>query len=119
MKSIAVMFTHGPHFNASGREGLDTILAISAICQKIGIFFIADGIFLLLPNQEPAKILAKNFVNLFKILPLYEINCLYLYANSAIQRGFNMQTNLILEVEWLQTDIWNKKLSAYNHVLTF
>ncbi|AIN47408.1 sulfurtransferase complex subunit TusC [Candidatus Palibaumannia cicadellinicola] len=119
MKNIACIFTHGPHGNTTGREGLDALLAISAFCELLGVFFIGDGVLLLLTNQQPEQILMKNFVPLFNILPLYDINRLYLYADSAIERGFDINVDLILDVEWLPADIWNKNLYSYDHIITF
>ncbi|PLK59121.1 sulfurtransferase complex subunit TusC, partial [Candidatus Palibaumannia cicadellinicola] len=100
MKKIAFIFTHGPHGNTTGREGLDALLAISAICKLLEVFFIGDGILLLLPNQQSEQIMMKNFVLSFGILPLYDINKFYLYADSAIERGLDINTNLILKVKW-------------------
>ncbi|TAT61990.1 sulfurtransferase TusC, partial [Enterobacter cloacae] len=37
MKRIAFVFTTAPHGNASGREGLDALLATSALTEEIGV----------------------------------------------------------------------------------
>ncbi len=39
MKRVAFVFTSAPHGSASGREGLDALLATSALTEDIGVFF--------------------------------------------------------------------------------
>ncbi|EGW6350752.1 sulfurtransferase complex subunit TusC, partial [Salmonella enterica] len=53
MKRIAFVFSTAPHGSASGREGLDALLATSALTEALGVFFISDGVFQLLPGQKP------------------------------------------------------------------
>ncbi|MGM3213552.1 sulfurtransferase complex subunit TusC, partial [Klebsiella pneumoniae] len=48
MKRVAFVFTTAPHGSASGREGLDALLATSALTEEIGVFFLGDGVFQLL-----------------------------------------------------------------------
>ncbi len=59
MKRVAFVFTHGPHGGAGGREGLDALLATSALSEDLGVFFVGDGVLQLLPGQQPEKILAR------------------------------------------------------------
>ncbi|MCO1634158.1 sulfurtransferase complex subunit TusC, partial [Escherichia coli] len=53
MKRIAFVFSTAPHGTAAGREGLDALLATSALTDDLAVFFIADGVFQLLPGQKP------------------------------------------------------------------
>ncbi|WP_268596057.1 sulfurtransferase complex subunit TusC, partial [Escherichia coli] len=62
MKRVAFVFTHGPHGGTSGREGLDALLATSALSEDVGVFFVGDGVLQLLPGQQPEKILARNYI---------------------------------------------------------
>lgn len=55
MKKVAFIFTQGPHGTSAGREGLDALLATSALTEDIGVFFMADGVFQLIPGQQPEK----------------------------------------------------------------
>lgn len=38
MNSVAFLFTQAPHGNSAGREGLDALLATSALTEDIGVF---------------------------------------------------------------------------------
>ena len=60
MKRIAFVFSSAPHGSSAGREGLDAVLATSALTEEIGLFFIGDGVLQLLANQQPGKILARD-----------------------------------------------------------
>ena len=73
MKRIAFIFSSAPHGSAAGREGLDALMAASAFTDDIGVFFIGDGVFQLLVNQQPNAILARDYIATFKVLPLYDI----------------------------------------------
>ncbi|KAE9776413.1 sulfurtransferase complex subunit TusC, partial [Escherichia coli] len=48
MKRVAFVFSTVPHGSASGREGLDALLATSALTEDLGVFFIGDGVFQIL-----------------------------------------------------------------------
>lgn len=119
MNRIAFIFTHGPHGHATGREGLDALLAISSIGKEIGVFFIADGVLLLLPGQQPAKILGRDFIATFGILRLYDINYVSLCANSVLERGLNSSTEWILPTDLLSSTILRQRLDIYDVILTF
>ena len=45
MSDIAIMFRSAPHGSANGREGLDALLACSALSDELAAFFIADGVY--------------------------------------------------------------------------
>lgn len=119
MKRIAFLFTHAPHGDASGREGLDALLATSALSDDIGVFFIGDGVLQLLPGQQPDTILMRNYIATFGVLPLYDIECCYLCATSAEQRGLNADTAWVIDVEQLAPDALRATLADYDTVLTF
>ncbi|NDL64513.1 sulfurtransferase complex subunit TusC [Acerihabitans arboris] len=119
MKRIAFVFTQGPHGGAAGREGLDALLAASALTDEIGVFFIADGVLLLLPQQQPAHILARDFIPTFGVLPIYEIVHYYLCAESLAARGLAGAGGWVLDAEVLPAARWRERLSTFDTILTF
>ncbi|MEQ9905376.1 sulfurtransferase complex subunit TusC [Pectobacterium aroidearum] len=119
MKRVAFVFTHAPHGNASGREGLDALLAVSALTEEIGVFFVGDGVLQLLPQQQPDQIWMRNYIATFGVLPLYDIDCCYLCETSVRQRGLNIDTNWVLDVELLAPEAWRSKLASYHSILSF
>lgn len=119
MKRVAFVFTSAPHGSASGREGLDALLATSALTEDIGVFFLGDGVFQLLAGQQPQAILARDYIATFKVLPLYDIEKIYLCADSLAARGLNDKATFVLDVTILASDALREQLSHYDTVLTF
>ncbi|EKN3345858.1 sulfurtransferase complex subunit TusC [Yersinia ruckeri] len=119
MKRIAFVFTQGPHGNASGREGLDALLATSALSEDIGVFFVSDGVFQLLPRQQPEKVLARNYIATFGVLPLYDVEKCYVCETALKQRGLTEVSDWVLQVEILSPEKLRLQLATYDVVLTF
>ena len=119
MNRIAFIFTSAPHGSSAGREGLDALLATSALTDDMGVFFVGDGVLQLLAGQQPAAILARDYIATFKVLPLYDIENCWLCAASLRERGFNAQTSMVLDVEALEPDALREKLNNYDVIMTF
>jgi tRNA 2-thiouridine synthesizing protein C len=119
MKRVAFVFTQGPHGNAGGREGLDALLATSALSEELGVFFIGDGVLQLLPGQQPEKILARNYIATFGVLPLYDVERCYLCQASLQERGLSQVTDWVLDAEILVPDALRQQLAGYDVVMTF
>ncbi|WP_426494219.1 sulfurtransferase complex subunit TusC [Enterobacter ludwigii] len=119
MKRVAFVFSSAPHGSASGREGLDALLATSALTEDIGVFFLGDGVFQLLAGQQPLAILARDYIATFKVLPLYDIETFFVCADSLAARGLSDKTSFVLDVTLLPADALRDKLSHYDTVLNF
>lgn len=119
MKRVAFVFTSAPHGSASGREGLDALLATSALTEDIGVFFMGDGVLQLLAGQQPQAILARDYISTFKVLPLYDIETCYVCADSLTVRGLSDKTAFVLDVTTLPAAALREQLSHYDTILTF
>ena len=119
MNRVAFVFTSAPHGNASGREGLDALLATSALTDDIGVFFIGDGVFQLLGGQQPQTVLARDYIATFKVLPLYDIDTFWVCAASLHERGLNESASFVLDITALEPDVLREHLSQFDTVLTF
>lgn len=119
MKRVAFVFRSSPHGTSAGREGLDALLATSALSDNPGVFFIGDGVLQLLPDQQPEQVLARDHIATFRVLPLYDIEACFLCATSAHERGLPRDTDWVIDVEMLELDVLREKLSQYDVVLTF
>lgn len=73
MKKIAVVMSKPPHGLARGREGLDAVLALS-VHNAVSLFFIGNGTLHLLSDQQPEKILMRDYITSLQLLELYDIN---------------------------------------------
>lgn len=100
MSDIAVLFRSAPHGSSAGREGLDALLACSALSDELCALFIGDGVYQLLAGQQPAAILARDHASTFKMLELYDIEAVYVCADSLAERGL-AETDLLIPVRVL------------------
>lgn len=119
MKRVAFVFKSAPHGSAAGREGLDALLATSALTEDIGVFFIGDGVLQLMPGQQPGLILARDYIATFRVLPLYDIDQCYLCAASVRERGVSPDNAWVLEAQPLEPDALSEMLHQFDVVLTF
>ena len=119
MKRVAFVFRSAPHGSNAGREGLDALLATSALSDDPGVFFIGDGVLQLLPDQQPERVLARNHIATFRVLPLYDIESCFLCAASVRERGLPLDNAWVIDVEMLEPDALGEKLKHYDVVLTF
>jgi sulfur relay protein TusC/DsrF len=119
MNRVAFVFSSAPHGSASGREGLDALLATSALTEDIGVFFLGDGVFQILAGQQPQTVLARDYIATFKVLPLYDIETFYVCADSLAARGLTERSTFVLDVTTLPADAVREKLAHYDTILTF
>jgi tRNA 2-thiouridine synthesizing protein C len=119
MNRVAFVFSSAPHGSSAGREGLDALLATSALTEEIGVFFIGDGVFQLLAGQNPQAVLARDYIATFKVLPLYDVDNIYLCAASLQARGLDETTAMVLDAAILAPDALREQLSHYDTILTF
>ena len=68
MKKILIVFRHGPHGSAHGREGLELALAALAFDQTVDALFIGDGVLLLRHAQDTKAAQLKDFAPGFRAL---------------------------------------------------
>lgn len=119
MKRVAFLFTSAPHGSAAGREGLDALLATSALTEDIGVFFLSDGVMQILAGQNPEKILARNYISTFKVLPLYDIEQCWVCAQSLRERGIAPDSHFVIEAEALEPEALRARLDEFDVLLTF
>lgn len=120
MKRIAFVFTSAPHGSSAGREGLDALLATSALTDEIGVFFLGDGVFQILPGQQPGQILARDYISTFKLLALYDIEQCWVCATSLRERGLgSLDAEFVVAADALGSEDLRGKLNEYDVILRF
>ncbi len=118
MKPIAFIFTQPPHSSASGREGLDALLATSAYSEDIYCFFIGAGVTQLLEHQIPELLDLKDYIPAFKLLELYDIEQVYV-SESSLQRWGVDEKQLLIDVQIIDDVSLKEKLSLCGNVIRF
>ena len=117
---IAILFKTVPHGTALSREGLDAVLAATAFCDEddIGVFFMDDGVLNLLNDQQPERILQKDFIRTFKLLDLYEIEQRFICSESLEKFGIQNE-QCLLSAEKIDRTSFIAKLNQAEKLLTF
>lgn len=118
MNQVAFIFRTPPHGTASGREGLDAVLATSALTEDIGVFFVGDGVYQLLSEQDPTAILGRHYAPTFGLLGLYDVEHVYICEDSLLERGLQWD-QIAINARLLPPDELQQELARYNVRLSF
>ncbi|HBV40841.1 MAG TPA: sulfurtransferase complex subunit TusC [Erwinia sp.] len=119
MKRIAFVFSQAPHGSSAGREGLDAVMAVSALSEDVALFFISDGVTQLLGDQQPEKVLARNYIATFGVLPLYDVENFYACSASLAERGLDAAALKALPVTVLAPPALRAELEKYDQIISF
>ena len=71
------------------REALDAILASAVFDQAVSVLFCGDGVWQLLPEQEDLTGSDKPLARSLAALPLYDVDAIYVDADSLRERGLS------------------------------
>jgi tRNA 2-thiouridine synthesizing protein C len=115
---LGFVFQSHPHTSSSGREGLDALLAASAFCEDIAVFFSGKGVTQLIDNQQPSIVLSRDYISAFKLLELYDIEQVYVCQESMDKYGLQPE-QLIIDATAISSDTLSTQLSSCQKVLTF
>lgn len=85
-KKIAIVNTHSPFNTPVAKESLDIALIFGAFDQQVSVFFIENGIYQLLKDQQPELIDSKDFLSTMKALELYDIEEIICCSDSVKER---------------------------------
>ncbi|TMX35011.1 sulfurtransferase complex subunit TusC [Vibrio rotiferianus] len=118
MSQLTYLFRSAPHGSNAGREGVDALLAASAYCEDITVLFFGDGVYQLLLGQDPAGILSKDYAPMLKLFDLYDIEQVFVCADSLAERGL-AQADLVIDAEVLRTEQFKDKLQQAGKLLSF
>ncbi|GAA0344939.1 sulfurtransferase complex subunit TusC [Bowmanella denitrificans] len=118
MQSIAIINRHAPHGSSHGQEALDLALVAGSFGQQVGLFFIGDGVFQLLRQQQPETILRKNYSKTFAALEFYDINTIIVCQDSLKERGLG-EDDLSVAVELLSPTALTTRLKQFQHIVSF
>ena len=88
-KTSLVIVRHTPYGSTLARTSLDAALAMAAFDQEVKVLFLGEGVLNLLPHQDSQAVGVKNVGKLLASLPLYEIESVYVEAESATRYGLD------------------------------
>jgi tRNA 2-thiouridine synthesizing protein C len=113
---IAVLVTSLPFDGIAARESLDLIFALAAVDHQLSVVFSDDAVYQLVKADDSAELMVKDFRRSFKLFELYDIENLYICAESLRQR--QLQANaLVLDAQPLESTELSQLLSTHQHLI--
>lgn len=107
-----------PHGTSLARETQDAILATSALTESLSVFFIGDGVYQLISQQQPQRIACRDFAPTFGLFELYDIENIYVCADSLLERGLG-NVELIIDAQCLPQSEINQLIRQHAIILNF
>ena len=97
-----------PHGSIYALESLEVVLIAAAFEQEVTLAFIDDGVYQLLQNQDGSAIGSKNFAPTYRALGDYDVNRIYVEAESLEMRGLVKED--LMPLTWEdEDDDWAEK----------
>lgn len=114
--NIAVLVTRLPLQGIEARESLDLIFALAAVDHQVSVIFSDDAVYQLLKADDSSGLMVKDFRRSFKLFELYDIEQLYVCAESLRQRKLET-TKLVLDVQPLEPHELSQLLLTQQHLI--
>ena len=100
VKKFMFVNRRAPYGTVYALEALEVVLISAAFDQDISMVFLDDGVYELVKGQQTQAIDVKNFSPAYRALNGYDIEKLYVDADSLAARGLT-EDNLLVPVEVL------------------
>ena len=117
-KKLLFISRKAPYGCATAKECLDAILAASAYDQDLGLLFMGDGVFQLKKEQQPEQRQQKNISATLPVLPMYDIEDIYLQASALAERGLTAD-DLVMPVKALNNNEIRDLMAQQDQLLSF
>jgi len=118
-KKLLFISRHAPYGSSLAKDALDAVLASSAYDQQLSLLFMDDGVFQLLNNQSATEISQKSFSSLLPVLPLYEINSIYVHYESLEKRHITINELVLDSVQIIDSTAVCSLLAKQDQLLSF
>ncbi|NOR68960.1 MAG: sulfurtransferase complex subunit TusC [Methylomarinum sp.] len=116
MKRFLFIMRSTPHAGIQLQEKLDVVLTAAAFDQQVALLFLDDGVFQLKKGQKPEKQGLKDTASIFNALEIYDVNELYMEAESLQERGLKPSDLSLPVQEFYRKDI-NQLIKQFDVVL--
>ncbi|MDA8381700.1 MAG: sulfurtransferase complex subunit TusC [Betaproteobacteria bacterium] len=118
VKKFMFVNRKAPYGTIYALEGLEVVLISAAFDQDVSLAFVDDGVYELVKGQATKGIDVKNFSPTYRALEGYDIEKLYVDAESLKARGLT-EENLIVPVEVLSNEEMADLMAAQDVVISF
>ena len=118
-KSLLVVVRRSPYGSSLARTSLEVALSGTTFGQNIGVLFMGDGVFHLLPGHDSGALGIRNIAKLIASFPLYELDSLFADETALRHHGIAQHQALPQNIEWLDTGAIAELLTRYDHIMSF
>tara|TARA_R110000744_G_scaffold60497_1_gene125332 strand:+ start:482 stop:859 length:378 start_codon:yes stop_codon:yes gene_type:complete len=117
-KTIAIINTQAPFSTAVGKEALDAALIFGSYEQATSLFFLGDGVFQVIGDQNASTIEIKDYLKTFSALEFYDIENIYVCKSSLQER--NLSENFHMSnIQVLSNKDFSQRLHQHNVIYRF
>ena len=118
IKKFMFVNRRAPYGTVYALEALEVVLISAAFDQDVSMVFLDDGVYELVKGQQTKAIEVKNFSPAYRALDGYDIEKLYVDADSLAARGLTAD-NLRVPVEVLNAAQMAELMDAQDVVISF
>lgn len=116
--SIAIINTQLPNASPDGWEALDMAFSFANLELNVALFFIGDGVFQLLKDQQPEQHGYKNHTKSYAALDFYDIDHIYVCEASLKENNLKPEDLVISPMLFNRTDM-SSLISQFDKVINF
>lgn len=118
MSSIAIINQSAPYGTSHAGESLDIAMIAGTFGQDISLFFLGDGVFQLLQEQNPENKGVKSLSKMMKSLVFFDVEKLYVCQQSMQERGLVVE-DMCVGVFPLSPASITEYISSHDRVMVF
>ena len=118
VKKFMFVNRKAPYGTIYALESLEVVLISAAFDQDVSLVFLDDGVYQIVKGQHTKAIDVKNFSPTYRALEGYDIEKLYVSAESLAERGLT-EDDLLVDVQVLDAAGMAKLMAEQDVVLSF
>jgi tRNA 2-thiouridine synthesizing protein C len=118
IKKFMYVNRKAPYGTIYALESLEVVLIAAAFEQDVSMVFVDDGVYQLKKGQDTQQIGMKNFSPTYRALEGYDVEKLYVEAESLAERGLS-EEDLLVPVEVMSRDALARLMDEQDVILSF
>lgn len=118
VKKFMYVNRKAPYGTIYALESLEVVLIAAAFEQDVSMVFIDDGVYQLKKGQDTQQIGMKNFSPTYRALEGYDVEKLYVEAESLAERGLT-EEDMLVPVEVMSRDDLARLMDEQDVILSF
>ncbi|MGM0554004.1 MAG: sulfurtransferase complex subunit TusC [Pseudomonadota bacterium] len=118
IKKFLYVNRKSPYGTIYALESLEVVLIAAAFEQDVSMVFMDDGVYQIKKGQDTQQIGMKNFSPTYRALEGYDVEKLYVEAESLAERGLS-EDDLLVPVEVMSRDAIARLMDEQDVILSF